>query len=228
MTKKLFILSLGGSLIAPERVDSVFLKKFRECIVRRVNRGDRFIIITGGGKVCRDYQESFSHAHRGATKDELDWLGIHTTRLNAHLVRLLFGKLAHPEIVVDPNKKMPFREKILVGGGWRPGRSTDDDAVRLASVYGSSVIVNLSNIDYVYTKDPRKFKDAEKIEYIGWKQYMEMFGGAWHPGMNAPFDPVASRFAQKHGQEVYIVNGKNLKNLEHIFDGKKFVGTVIK
>ena len=51
----------------------------------------------------------------------------------------------------------------MVAGGWMPGRSTDDDAVRLAKIYGAEMVINLSNIDYVYDKDPNKYKDAKKL-----------------------------------------------------------------
>ena len=120
-----------------------------------------------------------------------------------------------------------FKEKILIAAGWKPGRSTDDCAVRLAKAYGASTIINLSNIDYVYTKDPRKFKDAKKIEAISWKDYRKLIGGKRTPGMNSPFDPVAARFAAKHHQRVIVAGGTDLKNLHSILSGKKFKGTVL-
>jgi len=114
---------------------------------------------------------------------------------------------------------------VLIAAGWKPGRSSDDDAVRLAHVYGSTTIVNLSNVDYIYDKDPRKFKTAKKIEHATWKDYFRIFEAKWRPGANVPFDPIAARFAQRHGQKVVIANGKDLKNLQNILAGKPFKGT---
>jgi uridylate kinase len=223
---KLVIISLGGSLINPGRVDFGFLKKFQKLIKASAGRGTRFILITGGGALCREYQQALKKVSRPSDQ-QLDWLGIYSTRLNAQLVRLMFGGLAHPQVVEDPNKIVNFKQKILIAGGWMPGRSTDDDAVRLAKIYKAGTIINLSNIDYVYTKDPRKFKDAKKIENLPWNSFRKLVGSKWDPGKNAPFDPTAAKLAQKIGLKVIIANGKNLGNLAAILAGKKFKGTVI-
>jgi len=227
MTKgELFVISVGGSLINPGQVDTVFLKDFRRMILGQIKKGRRFILITGGGKLCRDYQNALKKISNPTSKD-LDWMGIATTWMNADLVRLMLGRITHPAIIKDPNIKVNFKEKVLIAGGWMPGRSTDDDAVRLAKAYGSTTIINLSNIDYVYDKDPKKFKNAKKILSVSWKDFRVIVGNKWDPGKNAPFDPTAAKTAQKNGMRVIIANGKNLKNLENILNGKSFVGTTI-
>ncbi len=223
---QLYVLSLGGSLIVPDDLDQKFLKQFRALIIKQIRRGHRFIIVTGGGQTSRKY----TTALRGVapvSSDDLDWMGIAATRMNAKLVQLMFKGSVHPMIIQDPNKKITFREKILIAGGWKPGRSSDDDAVRLAHAYGSSTIINLSNVDYVYDKDPRKYKTARKIETIAWTEYFKMFGAKWNPGLHAPFDPTAARSAKRYDQKVIIANGRDLKNVERILAGKKFKGTEI-
>jgi uridylate kinase len=116
----------------------------------------------------------------------------------------------------------------LVAAGWRPGFSTDYDAVLLAKYFKIKKVINLSNIDFVYDKDPKKFPGAKKITGISWADFRKMVGNKWDPGMNVPFDPVASQTAQEIGLEVAIMNGRSLKNLENYIEGKKFKGTVIK
>jgi uridylate kinase len=224
--QKLFVISLGGSRINPGQIDTDFLKKFRSLILSQTKKGKRFIIITGGGRLCRDFQSALANIIN-PTSVELDWMGIASTWLHADLVRLMFGKLANPNIIKNPNKKVPFHEKILVAGGWMPGRSTDDDAVRLAVAYGANIVINLFDQDFVYTKDPRKFKDAKKIESMSWADFRKIVGSKWDPGKNAPFDPIAAQSAQKNRLRVIIANGKNLGNLKNILEGKKFKGTVI-
>ena len=225
--KSLFIISLGGSLINPGQIDEAFLKEFQKLIYAKIKKGARFALITGGGRPARDYIKALKAINPKTQADNLDWMGIYTTRLNAQLVRLIFGQLAHPLIVEDPNKKVNFTEKVLVAGGWMPGRSTDDDAIRLAKIYSATTVINLSNIDYVYTKDPRKFQDAKKIESISWKDFRKIVGSKWDPGKNLPFDPTAAKLAEKLKLKVIIANGKDLVNLKSILDGKKFIGTVI-
>jgi uridylate kinase len=228
------VLSLGGSLVAPKTgIDWRFLKGFRELIISQVEKGKRFIIIVGGGSTCRKYQEAAGKVTE-LTKDDQDWLGIHTTRLNAHLIKTIFRKYAHPRINKNPRTKEDLNvhfahgEGVMVAAGWRPGWSTDYVATILAERLGATTLINLSNIEYVYDKDPNKFDDAVKIEEINWADFRKIVGDEWDPGLNMPFDPIASKLAQKIDLKVVITDGGNLDNLENIFTGKKFTGTTIR
>lgn len=226
-TGDILILSLGGSLIAPkEGINATFLSDFRMLLTRHIREGKRFVLICGGGKTAREYQGAARDLGE-LTRDSLDWIGIHATRLNAHLVRTMFGKLAHGRVVSDPKGARGWKTPVLVAAGWKPGCSTDYDAVLLAKALGAKMLVNLSNIDYVYDKDPHAHKDAKPICAMSWKQLRKLVGSRWDPGAHVPFDPVASKGAEKIGLNVIIANGKNLKNLDDIIAGRTFTGTVI-
>ena len=223
----MFVISLGGSLLSsPEGPSMQFVKSFLAFIKKQTSLGRRFILITGGGSVCRQYQNALRELGVKTSKD-LDWMGIHATRYNAEFIRIALGEKAHGTVITDPNKKVKFTKPVMLAAGWLPGRSSDDDAVRLAHMYGASYIVNLSNIDYHYDKDPNKHKDAIAIEKISWKDYLILVGTKWIPGAHVPFDPVASSFAQKNKLKVIVANGNNLKNLEKILTQGKSKGTVI-
>lgn len=217
------VISLGGSLIIPKEIDIKFLNEFRKLILKHIAFGKKFILVVGGGFTARKYITSLKSINR-ASNNDLDWMGIQATKLNAKLVQLSFGKKVHGEIINDPNIKIPVKENILISGGWKPGRSTDDCAVRLAKTYGAKVIINLSNIDYVYDKDPKKHKNAKKIELISWKNFRKITGNKWVPGKNLPFDPTAAKNAEKNKVKVIITNFKNLKG---ILSNRPFKGTVI-
>src|SRR4051812_23062749 len=117
-TGKLFVISLGGSLIIPGDVDIKFLNNFKRLILASTKKSNRFIIITGGGRLSRQYQTALKNLAKVSPK-ELDWIGIYTTRLNARLVQMMLGnKLTHPTIVEDPNRRVNFREKVLIAAGW--------------------------------------------------------------------------------------------------------------
>jgi uridylate kinase len=228
--KELVIISLGGSLIFPEEIDWKFVRKFKKVIKKQIADGYKFVIIAGGGKLARKYQEAAKKVSKKITDDDRDWMGIHATRMNAHFIRTIFRANAHPRINTNPNDLEDFynfKENILVAAGWRPGFSTDYDAVLLAKYLGAKKVLNLSNIDYVYNKDPKKFPNAKEIETISWKEFRKMVGNRWDPGLNAPFDPIASRLAEEIKLEVIIMNGRNLKNLENYLEGKNFKGTKI-
>lgn len=225
--KQLFVISLGGSLIVPDDIDWGYLKKFRKTILKQIKKGREFILICGGGQTARKYQSAASQIVR-LTRDDLDWLGIHSTRLNAHLLRTIFRKFANPRIIFDPREKVKLAKPILVAAGWLPGWSTDYDAVILAKTYGAVELINLTDVDYIYDKNPKIYKNARPIKEMSWVDYGKLFGWKWKPGLKIPFDPIAARAAKKNRLKVIIANGKNLKNLEAILDGKSFVGTVIR
>lgn len=227
MTKKTYVISLGGSLIVPEEIDTDFLKQFRALIISQISKGHKFIIITGGGKICRKYNEALKIL-ASPSNQELDWMGINITWTNAKLVQLVFGKHAFPEIVKDPTKKITFKQPVLVGGGWKPGRSSDGATIKYASTYKATTVINLSNIDHIYDKDPRKFSNAKKIEKTSWTEFIKIIGQNWSPGNNAPFfDPAAAKMAKQNKITVINCNGKNLKNVENILSGKPYIGTTI-
>jgi uridylate kinase len=226
--EKPIILSLGGSLIVPQnQVDHQFLKDFKEVIVGQIHKGRRFIIVVGGGGICRHYQQA-AQLVGPLEKIDVDWLGIHVTHLNGHLLRTIFRQYAHIKVVTHYNRKEPkFTQSVMVAAGWKPGHSTDYDAVRQAILFESDTVINLSNVDYVYDKDPKEHKDAKAFKNLSWKRFLEMFGSTWKPGSHTPFDPIASKLAQRKKVRVVVMNGKNLENFENFLEGNKFEGTVI-
>jgi uridylate kinase len=223
--KETVILSVGGSLIAPDGIDTKFLQELKALILLHVKKY-RFVIITGGGKTARRYQEAAKEIGKLSDQD-LDWIGIHATRLNAHLLGTIFRGQAHPNIIKDPTKKITSKKNILIAAGWKPGCSTDYDAVLIAKNLKAKKIINLTNIDYAYDKDPRTNPDAKKLEKVSWKDFRKIVGSKWSPGLNAPFDPVASKECEKQKMTVHILNGRNMQNLENAILGKEFTGTTI-
>lgn len=231
MQHKTHIVSLGGSLIAPEGLDSAYLKAFREVVLEYVGKGCKFILIAGGGRTARHYQDAAFAVDETLTDEDRDWIGIHSTRLNAQLLRTIFRDHAYPRINTNPHDLEDFsrcKEPIIIAAGYRPGASTDHCAALLAKYLDIGSLVNLSNIDAVFDKDPRTNEDAKRLEAMTWAEFRALVGGEWKPGMNAPFDPIAARVAEEISLEVAIMNGKNLANLRAYFDGKPFAGTTIR
>lgn len=221
------IVSLGGSLVIPDEIDAAFLRSFRELILRSIEKGKRFVIVLGGGKTCRKYQQAAREIAPEMTKTDLDWVGIHTNNFNAEFMRITYGAYAHPVVGKNPKERIDFKEGVLFWGAFAPGHSSDYDAVEVARMLGAKEIINLSNIDYAYDKDPRKYPDAKAIKEISWRDYRALIPAEWDPGLNSPFDPIASKEAEALGLSVAIMNGKNLSNLERHLNGEAFEGTLI-
>ncbi len=222
------IISLGGSLIVPDAINTTFISEFKKVIVGQVNMSKRFIIVCGGGKIARDYQKAYKIISNKTDSNILDLIGINATRLNAQLMAGIFGDIANQRVINNPNKKILPKYPVVFAGGWNPGWSTDYVAILLAKNIGARGVINLTNTDGVYDKDPNggNGKSAKLVSGISWTDYRAMIPEKWIPGFSSPFDPVASREAQKRDIDVTII-GFNLKNLKQCLNGGPFKGTII-
>ncbi len=224
------VLSVGGSIVAPDNPDAEFLTAFA-ALVRAWLAEDnarKLILVVGGGGPARSYQGAYRNIVGEAADEQADWIGIMATRLNAQLLKAIFADICPSDVVYDPTKVDVFTGRVLVAAGWKPGFSTDNDAVLLAERFSAKTVINLSNIAKVYTDDPRKNPEAKPIDEIGWKEFRAIVGDEWVPGKNVPFDPVASMHAQKAGLTVICAAGRDIDNLRAILDGKPFTGTTIR
>jgi uridylate kinase len=224
------VISLGGSIVAPGNADGQFLKQF-SLLIRSLIEDDkelRFIFVVGGGGPARIWQDAYRAVCGDSVRHEdADWIGIMATRLNAQLVKAVMAELCCQDVVTDPTQAEPLKGKVLLAAGWKPGFSSDNDAVLLAERFNAKTVINLSNIEKVYTADPKKDPSAQPLDRISWDDFRAMIGDEWVPGKNVPFDPVASRHAHKIGLKVICAAGRDLENLKKIICGGDFTGTTI-
>ena len=224
------VLSVGGSIVAPKEPDQAFLSQFthriRTWLSEELSR--KLIMVIGGGGPARMYQNAYKQiAANSFSAEEADWLGITATRLNAQLLKALFSDMCPNPVVYDPTTVEIFSGRVLIAAGWKPGFSTDTDAVLLAERFFAKKVINLSNIEKVYTDDPKKNPDASPIDSLSWDQFIAMIGTEWVPGKNVPFDPVASLRAKKAGIQVICAGATDIDNIENILNDKPFYGTTI-
>ncbi len=222
------VMSVGGSLIVPNQIDIDFLSMLKAFVDVGINEGKRFIIIAGGGRTARSYQEAAAAvSHLDA--EDLDWMGIHATRLNGHLLRTIFRDSAFRVVISNPDEilDVPPEERVIIASGYRPGCSTDLRAIQIAERIGAKKIINLSNTDYVYTADPNTHPDAKKIENISWADFRALIPKEWDPGLSSPFDPIAAKEAEAKDIEVALINGRNSEALVDYISGRDFKGTKI-
>ena len=225
------VISLGGSIVVPNEVDADYLRDLRSVLVSVVENDDRLIVVVGGGAPARRYQTAYRTIRAAldlpVESDSQDWIGVMATRINAELVRHVLAPYVTDPVVTDPTAAFAFTGRILVAAGWKPGFSTDFDAVMLAERFGADTVINLSNVAQVYTADPRTVPDATPLEHVSWDNFRALVGESWKPGSNLPFDPVATRKAAGLGLRVIAADGKNLENLTAILTDQEFFGTEI-
>ena len=223
------ILDLGGSIVAPDHIDTEFIKKFRDFLVSWLEEdySRKAILIIGGGGAARKYQTAYRDIDPTHTDDEQDWIGIAATRLNGQLLRGVFKDYCKDDVIIDPKIQGEFKGRVMVAAGWKPGFSTDYDSVVLANRFGAKTVLSLSNIAKIYTADPNIDPEAKPVDNMSWDEYKLLCGDEWTPGKNIPFDPVATKLAASSGIKVIAAAGKDLDNLAKIFKGEKFFGTTI-
>lgn len=224
---KTYLISFGGSLLMDDSMtfDIEFIKKFKVLLDERIALGDKFVLIVGGGKTARYYQTAGREL--GFDQETLDWIGIKSTYLNADLVRLAFG--AEDEVYHSPIELPENLEKSLyIVSGWKPGWSTDFVMVKAAEHLNAKTLINLSNTDYIYTADPNKDPEAKVLKFLTWASYKEQMGiTEWTPGINVPFDPIASKLAEEIKANLHYLNGKNVENFAKFLKGEEHVASVI-
>lgn len=226
--KKIFVISLGGSLIIPDKVDISFLKKFRK-ILRKNYKNYKFVIVCGGGSVARKYIEAI----RKETNSEraISEAGIRATRMNALLVMQLFGKEANDVLPKDMQdiKNDLAKNKVAICGALRytPNSTSDSTAAKLAHFLNAKFI-NITNVNGLYTSNPQENKNAKLIPNISWKNFEKIAHKIkFKAGQHFVLDQQASSIIEEHKIPTYII-GPNLQNISNILKGKKFKGTLIK
>ena len=211
----------------PDGIDAAFLRRFDRFLRGHIRTGKRFVLVVGGGRLARRFQEAAARVH-GITDDDKDWLGIHATRLNAHLVRTVFRDIADPVVIDERGRVKRLRYPITVAAGWRPGWSTDYIAAVLAhdfSAKGGSAsgggakqtFIVAGKPAYVYDKDHAKHTDAKPLRELSWRAYRKLIPKKWSPGLHAPMDPVAAKFAEEKRIAAIVGDGRHLKKFGWLF-----------
>ncbi|MBD3351297.1 MAG: hypothetical protein GF364_07400 [Candidatus Lokiarchaeota archaeon] len=233
---KTFVIKLGGSMVSRDRdnlFDFDYLHRFSDSIRKLTKYNKKFFITLGGGYLMRMYRDM---AKKGGIKEDLQlhWIGTTINNLHAEIVRAYMHEIANDRIVAYEDyysdSKIEFERDIIVGGGGRAGHSGDVDALVAANKFNIDTIISLKNVDGVYTKDPKEYKDAKRLDSLSWDQYLEIIGNPekHKPGANFPIDPIASRRAQKAKKQFIVISGEDLKNLENVIMDESFIGTIVK
>lgn len=222
------VISLGGSLIVPEKVDFKFLKSFIKTL-RKHYRKWKFVIVCGGGSIARKYIEVLKHEHKAGEK-ELSLAGIRVTRLNALLLMELFGKEANDSLptTMKSVKNDLRKNNVVVCGALRyTEKSTSDGtAAKLAHFLGSEFI-NMTNVKGLYSANPFTNKKARFIPWESWKKFDERANNMkYHSGQHFVLDQKAATMIHNDKIKTYII-GQNVKNIDKILSKKKFIGTLI-
>jgi uridylate kinase len=225
--KKVIVLSLGGSLIIPDEVDAKFLKQFKKIILKN-SRKHKFLIGCGGGSIARKYISALRK--EGLDVKHQSLAGISATRMNARFMSYFFNidpKHGIPHTIEVLNKYSRAQNIVFFGAlDYKPKQTSDSTAAGIAKQH-KTIFINMTNVTGLYTKDPRKHKNAKLISKISWKDFDKMANASkYTPGQHFVLDQTASKIIMKNKITTYIL-GQDLKQLENVLKGKKFRGTLV-
>lgn len=224
---KTIVLSLGGSLIVPDNVDFNFIHKFKKTIEKHY-KDYRFVVVCGGGSIARKYIGSLKKENK--PEKELSLAGIRATRMNALFMTQFFGNTANSYLPKDMKeaKALLLKNNVVFCGALRysPEETSDGNAAKLAHFLKTDFI-NITNVNGLYTDDPKKNHKAKLIPEITWKDFeRKALSIKYQPGQHFVLDQEAATIIRKHRIKTYII-GSDLSNLDKILSNKPFVGTAI-
>lgn len=225
--KKVIVLSLGGSLIIPDKIDVNFLKKFKKIILKN-SKKCKFAIVCGGGSIARKYINALKE--EGLNEELQSFSGISATRMNARFMSYFFNlnpNMGIPHTLKTVRKYMKRHDIVFCGAlEYKPRQTSDATAVEIASHF-KTIFINLTDVSGLHDKNPKKFKDAKFIPKISWKDFYKMANKEkYKPGQHFVLDQTAARMIMEKKITTYII-GKNLKDLDNLLNNKKFRGTII-
>ena len=225
---KIMVISLGGSLIVPEKVDVTFLKKFKQTL-RKHYKSWRFVIVCGGGSIARKYISLLERNNKHNEK-ELSMAGIRITRMNALILMELFGKEANDKLPTDMKqvKSNLHKNNVVICGALRyASKSTSDGTAAKLAHFLKAEFINMTNIKGLYTANPKTHKNAKFIPYESWKAFDRRANAIkYHSGQHFVLDQKAATMIHQSKTKTYII-GEDTRNIDKILSGKKFIGTLI-
>ena len=219
------VLKLGGFAFDSELSGSKLHGYVK--VLKEFSRRNRLVIVTGGGSIARRYITVAREL--GASEFVSDQIGIHVSRLNARLLASGLGESAFPKIPKSPDAMVEAMGSglIVVMGGLQPGQSTNAVAALAAEAMGADLLVNATDVDGVYTADPRKDRNAKKLDEVTPEKLMAILSTEGiRAGEYDLMDPLAIRVIQRSRLPTVIVDGRSPLNIEKAMQGKR-IGTRI-
>lgn len=220
------VIRIGGSVIASP-LNSTLIGRYVQVLKELVKANHRVVVVVGGGSLARDLIKVCEDLD--VDERSQDRLAIKVSQLNAFLLSLKLRNHALGEV---PSSSMEVlratkNKKLVIMGGLEPGMTTDAVAARIARMVKADLLVKATDQNGIYTKDPKKHEDAEKLAEVTFNELSRLFEQQEHKaGIHQIIDPVAVRILQKSNIPTVVVNGFDPNNVLGAVKGRK-VGTKI-
>ena len=228
-------ISLGGSLLTGKsddkfvKLDPARFSKYAQVIRGLHEEGHQLMVVCGGGKPARYFIDIAKII--GASPEVLDYLGIKSSHINALLFMAALGNIAEqPTVYETPGERFDGREpgKVWIGGGHKPSTSTDYRTVAFAEAMGADLVINATDIDGVYDKNPKTHPDAKKLPELTFEQLETIIKDNTRqaPGEYGLFDLAAVKKSLETKIPVAIIDGTDPQEITRAVNGSHSGSTV--
>jgi len=211
------VIKLGGSVsIGAHGPNISYFRKLLP-VINELKKRHQLILCVGGGRLTREYGKSINRSH--LTDEEKEKIFIQLIKANVLFVA--YCTKMHPIQNLEEIKE----DTSGVIGGVMPRRSTDANAAIAAHRIGADIFIKLSNVDGIYTKDPKKYKSAKKIANMTFGD-LGRFAKTGKPNSYGILDATAINTLSQARIKTVVMNGKNPKDVLKLLRGGK-IGTII-
>jgi len=232
---KRILLKISGEALMADKgfgIDPDTINKVAEQIKDLKEQGVEIAVVVGGGNIFRGVQNS---AKLGMDQASADYVGMLATTMNALILQGMFKKMDVPTRVLNAiamnqiaepyirHKAIRHLEKgrvvIFAGGTGNPFFTTDTAAaLRASEINADAMLMAKNKVNGVYDKDPRKFDDAQKFDYIS---YDDMIVRDLKV-----IDTAAISLCKNNNIPIIVFDFANTESMQKIVKGEK-EGTLV-
>ncbi len=220
------VIRIGGS-VAASPINPELINKYASLLKEIKYQGHEVAVVTGGGQLAREFIATARSLD--LPMQAQDELAISVSRLFAQLFQKKLASEACNKIAttLDEAAECLSQGKITFMGGLRPGITTDTVAALVAERTGADLLVKGTDQDGIYDKDPRKHKDAVKLDRISFDGLQSVLAESEHKaGIHQIVDPEAVKVLRRTRVKLVVVNGFKPENIQAALNGVK-VGTIV-
>jgi uridylate kinase len=220
------VIKLGGHLFFNENIEISLIKAYNK-VFHEIAKKEKIVIVVGGGGISRKY---ISVAREMGLNEALcDEIGIYISRMNAYFLTQIIGEIAYPNIAENLQQVRQYltQKNVVITGGFQPGQSTTAVAAIIAEALKAKKLIIATDVDGVYTKDPKKYPNAKLIKKITPEELSNIIEKeAQIAGEYKLFDKLSLIIIKRSKIDCIVINGKKIENIKKALRGKE-VGTLI-